>query len=136
MVKSTTGATSQLFTAEQIKILGKLMISLSVTDVSITAPSSSTNPATLTSHKGIVSLLSYKDSHNTWIVDTCVSDHMTSSKIGFDNYQPCKKNVGITVADGSMCTATGKGDMELNGLKLNSVLHVPNLQCNLLSVSK
>ena len=26
--------------------------------------------------------------------------------------------------------------MALNGLKLNSVLHVPNLQCNLLSMSK
>ena len=136
VAKSTIGATSQPFTAEHLEIIRKLMTSLLVTDVSITAPSSSTNPATLTSHKGIVSLLSYKDSHDTWIVDTGDSNHMTSSKIGFDNYQSCKKNVGIIVADGSMCTTTRRWDMKLNGLKLNSVLYVPNLLCNLFSVSK
>ena len=106
------------------------------TNASKTIPLISTSSAAFTSHKGIFFLLSYKDSHDIWIMDTGVSDHMISSNTGFNNYQPCKENVGITIADESMCTTTKRGDMELNGLKLNSVLYVPNLQCNLLSVSK
>lgn len=51
------------------------------------------------------SFLSYKGPHDTWIVDTGASNHMTSSSTGISNYKPCKENVGITLADGFVCTA-------------------------------
>ena len=69
-------------------------------------------------------------------MDTSAFDYMISSNVGFNNYKPCKENVGITIADGSMCTTTRREDIKFNGLKLNYVLHVPNLQCNLLLMSK
>lgn len=126
MVEITTGVASEPVTAKQMEILRKLMTSSPVTNASKTVPSISTNSAVLTSHKGIFSLLSCKDSHDPWIVNNGASNHMTSSNTRFNNYQPCKKNVSITVVDESMCTATRR-DMELNGQKLNSILHVPNL---------
>ena len=100
----------------------------------------SSNPAALSTQRGkstsIFSLLSYKGSYDKWIVDSGASDHMTSFTIKFMNYKPCKESIGIVVANGSMCKAAGRGDMKSSGLKLNSVLYVPNLKCNLLSVSK
>jgi len=119
-----------------MEILRKLMTSSLVTDASKPVPSISIGSVAFTTHKGIFSLLSCKNPHDTWIVDTSAFDHMTSSNTGFSNYKPCKENVGIIVANGSMGTTTGRGDMKLNGLKLNYVIHVPNLQYNLLLVSK
>lgn len=59
-----------------------------------------------------------------------------SSTIGLINYKPWEENVGITVADGSMCKAVGQVDIEFSSLKLKLVLYVLDLKCNLLSISK
>jgi len=69
-------------------------------------------------------------------VDTGAIDHMTSSTIELINYKPREGNIGITMADGSMCKAVGRGDMECSSLQLKSVLYVTDLKCNLISVSK
>ena len=59
------------------------------------------------------------------------SDHMISSITRLVNYKPCKENIGITVADGLMCKAEGRGDMEFSGSKLKLILYVSDLKCNL-----
>ena len=72
-----------------------------------------------------------------WIVDSWVSDHMTRSSQFFSSYTPCPSNYKVRIADGSLSTVAGKGTVKLlDCLYLFSVLHVPNLKCNLLSVSK
>lgn len=90
----------------------------------------------LTTRKGIVSFLSCKSPHDTWIVDTSASNYMTSFSIGISNYKPCKQKVRIILADGSVCTTTEIRDLEVNALNLNFVLNVPNVNCNLILISK
>ena len=72
-----------------------------------------------------------------WIIDSGASDHMTSFSNLFHNYNPCSSNEQIRIADGSYSTIVGKGLVNLSKtISLKSVLHVPKLACNLLSVSK
>lgn len=62
---------------------------------------------------------------------------MTSSSSLFSNYSRCYKNESVRIADGSFPPIVGKGKIEIsNQITLESVLHVPKLACNLLSVSK
>lgn len=61
---------------------------------------------------------------------------MTSSNSRMSNYEPSRDEVGTTVADGTICTVKAKGNLKLDGLNLKPVLHIPELKCNLLSVSK
>ena len=62
---------------------------------------------------------------------------MTGSSQFFSSRIPCLGNSKVRIADGSLSTVAGKGTIKLeNCLTLFSVLHVPNLKCNLLSVSK
>ncbi|CAL5421419.1 unnamed protein product [Camellia sinensis] len=72
-----------------------------------------------------------------WIIDSGASDHMTSFSHLFSTYFPCSGHDKIRIADGSFSPIAGKGFIKLTEkINLNSVLHVPNLACNLLSVSK
>ena len=72
-----------------------------------------------------------------WIIDSGASDHMTSFSHLFDTYTPCSGHEKIRIADGSFSPIAGKGLIKLSSsLTLKSVLHVPKLACNLLSVSK
>ena len=72
-----------------------------------------------------------------WIIDSGASDHMTSFSNLFNTYSPCSGNKKIRIADGSFSPITGKGLIKLSeNIDLKSVLHVPKLACNLLSVSK
>lgn len=73
---------------------------------------------------------------NVWIVDTGVSDHMASSASYMTKYMPCTTSIEISMADGTISPVMGFGTICISGLKLKSVLHVPSLQCNLLSVHK
>ncbi|KAI3450102.1 hypothetical protein Pfo_006767, partial [Paulownia fortunei] len=62
---------------------------------------------------------------------------MTGASDLFTSYTPCPSNSKVKIADGSLSTVAGKGSIKLsNHLTINSVLHVPNLTCNLLSVNK
>lgn len=62
---------------------------------------------------------------------------MTSSFKSFSTYSPCAGNLKIKIADGPLSLIARRGNMFLsNTLMLNSVLHVPNLSCNLLFINK
>ena len=57
-------------------------------------------------------------------------------KVKIANYQQ-KKNLKVKIANGSLTPVVDKGFTFLSKkLTLQSVLHVPNLSCNLLSISK
>ncbi|RVW20455.1 Retrovirus-related Pol polyprotein from transposon RE1 [Vitis vinifera] len=72
-----------------------------------------------------------------WIVDSGASDHMTGDATIFDTYSSCPNNLTVRIADGSLSKVAGTGSVVLSrDLTLNSVFLVPNLDCNLLSISK
>lgn len=67
-----------------------------------------------------------------WFVDSEVSDHMTEDALLFHNYKPLQENLTVKVADESFSKVAGTGSIIVSkDLTLNSVLHVPNLDCNL-----
>ena len=62
---------------------------------------------------------------------------MTGDATIFYTYSPCPNNLTVRIADGSLSKVAGTGSVVLSrDLTLNSVLLVPNLDCNLLSISK
>ena len=72
-----------------------------------------------------------------WIIDSGASDHMTGLSYLFSSYTPCAGNIKVRIADGSFASIAGKGSVVLSdSITLQSVLHVPKLTCNLLSISK
>ena len=72
-----------------------------------------------------------------WIVDTGASDHMIGDAALLQNYKPSSGHLSIRIVDGSNSKIAGTGSIQLTKeLHLNSVLYVPNLDCNLLSISK
>ncbi|CAJ2655096.1 unnamed protein product [Trifolium pratense] len=86
--------------------------------------------------KGTSALFSVSLSR-AWIVDSGASDHMTGDSTLFSSYSPCAGNHKIKIADGSFSAIAGKGSVVLSpSLTLKDVLHVPNLSCSLMSVSK
>ena len=62
---------------------------------------------------------------------------MTSHGNLFSLYTPSPENVKIKIADSNFSAVAGIGTIHITpNITLNSVLHVPKLACNLLSVSK
>lgn len=62
---------------------------------------------------------------------------MTDNKALFSTYVPTKTRLTVKIADASTSIVTGIGNIKVtHSLTLNGVLHVPNLKCNLLSVSQ
>ncbi|KAG8479486.1 hypothetical protein CXB51_029679 [Gossypium anomalum] len=73
----------------------------------------------------------------SWILDSGASDHMTGNLSLFHTYLPCHDHSRIRIADGSYSPVAGMGTVRLTeNFSLDKVLHVPNLSCNLLSISK
>ena len=55
----------------------------------------------------------------------------------FFSYSPCAGNKKVKLVDGSLSAIAKMGTIKLTSLiTLHDVLHVPNLSCNLLSISK
>ena len=72
-----------------------------------------------------------------WIVDSGALDHMTETTKVFSSCIPCNSGWKIKIVDGSLSLVAGKGTVSFSdSLELNSVLYVPSLSCNLLSVRK
>jgi transposase InsO family protein len=76
-----------------------------------------------------------------WTADTGASSHMTPHRHWFKSYQPVK--IPIRLADGQIIYSAGMGSVQFKPndlraphklLEFHKVLHVPNLQNNLLSV--
>ena len=73
----------------------------------------------------------------TWVVDSGATDHMTQSSHGFVSYSPYPSNKKIAIADGTLVTVAGQGDVVINqNFLLKNVLHVPKLSTNLVSIHK
>ncbi|RVW56778.1 Retrovirus-related Pol polyprotein from transposon TNT 1-94 [Vitis vinifera] len=90
-------------------------------------------------HKGnfLSAFTAGKKRKKPWIVDSGASDHMTGDATIFDTYSSCPNNLTVRIADGSLSKVSRTGSVVLSrDLTLNSVLLVPNLDCNLLSISK
>ena len=99
------------------------------------------NPSCSLAQQGnylIATLSSIKSNvHYSWIIDSGATDHMTGSSKIFSSYKPCARNKKIKITDGSLSAIAGKGSVFISpSLTLHNVLHVPNLSCNLLSISK
>jgi len=61
---------------------------------------------------------------------------MTGSLHMLSNYEPCDQDITIFMADGTKSFAKGKWTTYIVGLTLKSLLYVPDLKGNMLSVSK
>lgn len=64
------------------------------------------------------------------------SNHMCGSSASLFNYCPCHEDIGITVANGSLCKAARRGDNMVFGVPLKYAFYVSQLHCNLISVPK
>ena len=73
----------------------------------------------------------------SWIIDSRATEHMTSSSQLFSSCSPCAGNKKIKIDDGSLSVIAGMGSVIISPtLTLHKVLHIPNLSCNFLSISK
>ena len=121
------------FTKKQIGNLCKLLQSSNPT----VNPSSSCSLAQKSNYL-TVSLYSVKPNSNCpWIIDSGATDHMTRSSKLFSACRPCAGNQKIKIVDGSLLAIPRKGLVIISpSITLHNVFHVPNLLCNLLSISK
>lgn len=72
-----------------------------------------------------------------WIIDSGALDHMTGCEKFFSSYVLSPDNHKVKIADGSFTVVAGVGTIELSPrIMLKGILHVLNLSCNLLSISK
>ncbi|KAL2336894.1 hypothetical protein Fmac_011340 [Flemingia macrophylla] len=75
--------------------------------------------------------------NNYWILDSGATYHMTPLAKHFSTYSPCPSNKKIATTDGTLITAAGQGNIQINPLiTLKDVLHVPKLSTNLVSIQK
>ncbi|KAL6339861.1 hypothetical protein AAG906_034949 [Vitis piasezkii] len=117
--ESTSVPEPSPFNKEQMEMLHKLLSQVG---------SGSTTGVAFTANRGGM---------KPWIVDTGASDHMTGDAAILQNYKPSNGHSSVHIADGSKSKIAGTGSIKLTkDLYLDSVLHVPNLDCNLLSISK
>ena len=71
-----------------------------------------------------------------WIIDSGASDHMTNDSKLFTLYTTTPRNT-VKVANGLSTPVLGAGSIPLSSsLSLSSVLHVPSLSNNLMSISQ
>lgn len=76
-----------------------------------------------------------------WYVDSGASDHMTSRKEWFTNYELFETQLPVRIGDGKYIMAIGKGNINVQAKigdkwvdsHLSNVLHVPELKVNLFS---
>ncbi|RVW87876.1 putative ribonuclease H protein [Vitis vinifera] len=69
--------------------------------------------------------------------DSSATDHITSKSQLFHTYTPSSSNKKIAVANDSLATVTGFGNIYITAtLILKNVLHVPKLSANLVSIQK
>jgi hypothetical protein len=81
-------------------------------------------------HHALVAINSLSDS---WIIDYGASHHMEVKEEVFSSLSPCSRPP-ILMGDDTLVAVAGEGRVELHNGSFESVLHVPNLSMNLLSV--
>ena len=71
------------------------------------------------------------------MIDFGAIDHMTDYKKLFSPYNPSSGYFKVKIAYGSLSTMARTGTNRISpNIELHFVLHVPNLSCNLLSITK
>jgi len=71
------------------------------------------------------------------ILDFRANDHMTPLPKYFSTYSSCPSNTKISTTDENLITTAGQGEVQISpSITLRSVLHVPKLSTNLISVQK
>nr|XP_009774370.1 PREDICTED: uncharacterized protein LOC104224418 isoform X2 [Nicotiana sylvestris] len=76
-------------------------------------------------------------SSNKWVIDSGATNHMTDNPNIFSSFRSHKAPSSLTVADGTTCSSVGSGTVKpTSSITLSSVLSLPNLAFNLISVSK
>jgi len=96
--------------------------------------SSSTHiPTIVESSKSNTCLIS---SSSKWVIDSSATDHVTGNSNLFSSFQSNTSTSNVTLADGSTSCVLRSGTITLTPLiPLSSVLHLPQLSFNLISVS-
>ena len=81
--------------------------------------------------------LSSCSNYAPWIINSRASDHMTNLSNLFCTYSPCSGLDKIRIVDSTLSPIVGKSLIKLSKkLNLNSILRVPMLVCNILTISK
>ena len=100
------------------------------------APPMSSALLTTTNTKGKVFTASTPVLNSAWIIDSGATDHMTFDVRQVTNLNPSSQNC-VSTANGNTNPVVGEGSSHLtNTFHLDSVLVVPSLDYNLLSVSQ
>jgi hypothetical protein len=73
--------------------------------------------------------------NNTWVIDSGTTAHMTSGSRQIKTLEPSTQTT-VTTANGNTAPIIGEGTITLDNLNLYTVLVVPSLDYNLLSVSQ
>lgn len=69
-------------------------------------------------------------------LDSCTSDHMTNVYHLY-SYLPCAGNFKARIVNGSLSSVASKGSTRISNLIVfKSILHVPKLSCNLISINQ
>lgn len=94
-------------------------------------------PATnLTGISDKANVYSVNSKNSPWIIDTGASDHITRNSSQTQSMREPSHSI-ISTANGSTSQVIGEGSITLsNTLTLDTVLVIPSLECNLLSVSQ
>lgn len=98
------------FNSEELKKLKNLLVTLEKSSNSGTCSLAFTG---ITSIPHAFKVLG-KDSSSAWVIDSGATDHMTYSSQKFMSYTPCPSIRKITIADGSITTVAGQGDICIN----------------------
>lgn len=100
------------------------------------APPTSSALVTITNTGGKVLTTSTPVLNSAWIIDSGATDHMTFDVRQVSNLNPSSQNC-VCTANGNTTPVIGEGSSQLtNTLHLASVLVVPSLDYNLLSISQ
>jgi hypothetical protein len=78
-------------------------------------------------------LIAINSSPNAWIVDSCASHHMDSTKEVYSSLDACK-GPHILMGDNSQVEVSSKRRIELTNESFENVLQVPKIFINLISV--
>jgi len=74
---------------------------------------------------------------DTWIIDSGDSDHITPNLSLLHNVRPIQYPCCITMPNGRQASIRNVGSVFFSsGMELRDVLHIPEFQFNLLSISK
>ncbi|KAK0606654.1 hypothetical protein LWI29_002135 [Acer saccharum] len=147
--KEKTSFKTTLFSKEQIKFLRKMISHKTTSSIPIPAENTIRTGSAIDNFPSSIfhsvdqtgnfpmALSTEMKRHSPWIVDSGASDHMTGNATLFNTYSPSSGNLMVLIADGSLSKVAGIGLVTItDDLTLKSMLLVPNLTCNLMSISK